>query len=187
MKCFAHTRSGRFELRRPETETEWDCFHSIRERTLWDGLDLHATFGAYNRDHPVHSQDDNTPLVLIRNGIVTGTASLQDMGDHGPSGHKTGPEIEVRGVAIDPACQGQGYGGVMLMLVDRYASIKGYRRAGVWSDADTVLFYARSGYIHRPADMPVRLACPVPGSIPMTKRLDLGVAQNDGSVLIAAA
>jgi N-acetylglutamate synthase-like GNAT family acetyltransferase len=182
MKCFAHTRNGRFELRRPETETERDCFHSIRERTLWNDIGMSAAFGPYNRDYPDQYREDYTELVLVRNGIVTGTVSLQDMGDHG-----MGPEIEVRGVAIDPACQGQGYGGVMLMLVDRYASIKGYRRAGVWSDANAVLFYARSGYIHRPADMPVRMECPVAGSIPMTKRLDLGVAQNDGSVLIAAA
>lgn len=126
--------------------------------------------------------DDYTPLILIRNGIVTGTVGLQDMGDH-----DMGREVEVRGVAIDPACQGQGYGGVMLMLTDRYASIKGYRRAGVWSSANAALFYARSGYIHRPSNMPVRLECPVTGAIPMTKRLDLGIAQNDGSVLIAAA
>ncbi len=182
MKCFAHTRSGRFELRRPESETEWDSYHSIRERTLWGDLNMHQEFGPYDRNHPVQYGADYTALVLIRNGIITGTVGLQDMGEHG-----RGLEVELRAVAIDPACQGQGYGGVMLMLADRYACIKGYRRIGVWSDANAVLFYARSGYIHRPVDMPVRLECPVTGAIPMTKRLDLGVAQNDGSVLIAAA
>ncbi len=182
MKCFAHTNSGRFQLRRPETESEWDRYHCIRERALWAGRNMVETFGTYDRNHPEQYGDDYAAMVLLRNGIIIGTVGLQDTGELG-----RGREIEVRGVAIDPACQRQGYGGIMLMLADRYASIKGYRRAGVWTAPDMVLFYARAGYIHRPPPMPVRLQCPLPGSIPMTKRLDLGVAQNDGSVLIAAA
>jgi len=181
MKCLALTNDGRFELRRPDTETEWDCYHSIRERALWS---LHAVeaFGPYDRDHPVQYGDDYTPMVLLRNGIVIGSIGMQDMGDQ-----EQGSEIEFRGVAIEPACQGQGYGGILLMMAESAANRKGYRRAGVWSDSTVVLFYARNGFTHRPADMPPPLACPISGAIAMTKRLDLGSAQNDGSVLIAAA
>jgi len=181
MKCLALTNDGRFELRRPGTDTEWDCYHSIRERAIWDKDALNA-FGPYDRDHPVQYGDDFSPLVLLRNGIVIGTLGLQDMGDHGQ-----GREVEVRAVAIEPACQGQGYGGIMLMMAESTSHQNGYYRAGVWSDSSAVLFYARNGFTHRPTDMPLRLACPIPGAVPMTKRLDLGIAQNDGSVLIAAA
>ncbi len=181
MKCIALTNDGRFELRRPETDTEWDSYHSIRERSIWS-MEAMKQFGPYDRDYPDQYGDDYTALILLRNGIVIGTLGLQDMEDHG-----RGREVEVRAVAIEPACQGQGYGGIMLMMAERAAHQDGYHRAGVWSGSDVVLFYARNGFTHRPPDMPVRLACPIDGAIPMTKRLDLGIAQNDGSVLIAAA
>lgn len=181
MKCIALTNDGRFELRRPKSQTEWDCYHSIRERALWDD---HAekTFGAYDRDYPVQYGDDYAALVLLRNGIVIGTLGLQDMGSR-----NHGHEVEVRAVAIEPACQGQGYGGIMLMMAESMAARAGYDRAGVWAAAETVLFYARNGFVHRPHDMPIAMEPPLDGCIAMTKRLDLGVAQNDGSVLIAAA
>lgn len=181
MKCIALTNEGRFELRRPETEAEWDCYHSIRERTLWDEESVRQ-FGAYNRDYPDQYGDDYTALVLLRNGIVIGTLGLQDMGSR-----NHGREVEVRAVGIEPACQGQGYGGVMLMMAESMAARAGYDRAGVWADAAVVLFYARNGFVHRSADMPAAMAPLFDGCIAMTKRLDLGVAQNDGSVLIAAA
>lgn len=179
MKCTAISNKGRFELRTPTTEPEWDSYHCIKERGLWDNRVSNA-FGPYDRDHVNHTPE--TSLILLRNGIVIGVMSLQETGEHG-----MGPEIEVRGVAIDPACQGQGYGGIMLMMAESIAAQKGFKRAGVWSSEDATLFYARNGYIYRPENMPPRLECPVPGCIAMTKRLDLGVAQNDGSVLIAAA
>jgi len=182
MKCLATSRDGRFELRPPETEHEWERYHSIRERVLWRGLKSLQEFGPYDRDHPEQYGADYMPLVLIRNGIVTGTLGLQDMGEHG-----RGREVEVRAVAVEPACQGQGYGGIMLMMADCLAGRAGYKRAGVWSNSDAVLYYARNGYTHRSPEHPPRLECPVPGAVPMAKRLDLGMAQNDGSVLIAAA
>ena len=181
MKSLAIANTGRFELRRPQTKTEWDSYHRIRERALWDKA-LQDVFGPYDRHHPVQHGADYTALVMLRNGTVIGTMGLQDTGDHGQ-----GREVEIRGVALDPACQGQGYGGIMLMLGESAAGRAGFRRAGVWSAEDIVLFYARNGYIYRPDDMPTRIECPVPGSLAMTKRLDLGVAQNDGTVLIAAA
>ncbi len=181
MKCLALTNDGRFELRRPDTETEWDCYHSIRERALWS-QDAVKELGTYDRDHPVQYGDDFTPLILLRNGIVIGTLGLQDMG-----ASDRGREVEFRAIAIESACQGQGYGGIMLMMAEAAANREGYHRAGVWSDSTIVLFYARNGFTHRPADMPPPLACPISGAIAMTKRLDLGSAQNDGSVLIAAA
>lgn len=181
MKCIALTNDGRFELRRPEADTEWDCYHSIRERALWSGHAQEA-FGPYDRNHPEQYGEDYTAMVLVRNGIVIGSLGLQDMGSH-----SQGREVEIRGVAIEPACQGQGYGGIMLMMAERASHQEGFQRAGVWSDSATVLFYARNGFIHRPPDMPPRMTCPISGAVPMTKRLDLGIAQNDGSVLIAAA
>ncbi len=181
MRSSAISNKGRFELRRPESDNEWDCYHSIRKRALWD-REVQGEYGTYDPDHPVQYSDEYKALVMLRNGIVIGTMGLQDTGDHG-----LGPEVEVRGVAIDPACQRQGYGGILLMLGESAAKKAGFLRAGVWSGADVVLFYARNGYIFRPANMPSRIDSPIPGNIAMTKRLDLGVAQNDGTVLIAAA
>jgi len=182
MRCIATSREGRFELRRPETEPEWDRYHSIRERAIWEGLDFMQEWLPYDRDHPDQYGGDYMPLILLRNGIVVGTLGLQDMGDHG-----IGREIEVRAVAIEPACQGQGYGLIMMMMAEYLASGTGFKRAGVWAHPQAVLYYARNGYTHRASEHSPRIACPLPGAIPMAKRLDLGIAQNDGSVLIAAA
>jgi GNAT superfamily N-acetyltransferase len=181
MKSMAISNQGRFELRRPDTESEWSSYHCIRRRALWDKA-VQDVYGPYDPDHPAQYDDGYTALVMLRNGIVIGTMGLLNTGDHG-----LGREVEIRGVAIDPACQSQGYGGVMLMMGENAAHREGFKRAGVWSGGDVVLFYARNGYIFRPEDMPVRIEQPIPGGIAMTKRLDLGVAQNDGSVLIAAA
>lgn len=185
MKCIALTNEGRFELRRPQTETEWNCYHSIRERSMWDAETVRQ-LGAYDRNHPVQYGDDYTVLVLLRNGIIIGVMGMQDMGEH-DHGNGRGREVEFRAIGIEPACQGQGYGRVMMMMAESTASHAGYGRAGLWSQPATVPFYARNGFVHRPDDMPARLESPLAGGIAMTKRLDLGVAQNDGSVLIAAA
>lgn len=181
MKCIALTNEGRFELRRPETEAEWDGYHSIRERTIWDDVAAEE-IGPYDPDYPDQYADDYTALILLRNGIVIGTMGLQDMGEH-----EDGREVEVRAVGVDPACQSLGYGRIMLMMAESMAARAGFYRAGVWAYGPAIPFYARSGFTHRPADLPVRMDCPFDDVIPMVKRLDLGVAQNDGSVLIAAA
>ncbi len=181
MKCIAMTNDGRFELRPPETEAEWNAYHSIRERTIWDDVAANE-IGPYDPDYPDQHQPDYTPLVLLRNGIVIGTMGLQDMGEF--DGKR---EVELRAVGIEPACQSQGYGRIMLMMAESMAHHAGYYRAGVWAYSPSVLFYARNGFTHRPADLPVRMECPFSDVIPMTKRLDLGIAQNDGSVLIKAA
>jgi hypothetical protein len=75
----------------------------------------------------------------------------------------------------------------MLMMAEAAANRKGYHWAGVWSGSTAVLILCRNGFTHRPADIPPPLACSISGAIAVTKRLDLGSAQNDGSVLIAAA
>ena len=182
MRSIAYTTEGRFDLHRPKTDTDWNAYHSIRERALWTGAKMASVFGAYNKNHPQQYANDYIPLIIARNDIIIGTIGLQDMGNQ-----SYGREVEMRAVAIEPACQGQGYGGVMMMMAESAAAKAGFARAGVWSGDDVVLFYARHGFIHRPNDLPILLDCPVPGAIPMTKRLDLGIAQNDGSVLIAAA
>jgi GNAT superfamily N-acetyltransferase len=182
MHATAYTDQGRFELRRPENETEWDRYHSIRERALWDGLKL-TELGVppYSRDGANGRADSVHPLVCLRNGIVCATLGLDPVCDS---------VIEVRAVAVEPACQRRGYGSVMLALAERAASKDGFARAIVHGHSQVIPFYARNGYRHETTegiDLSVFPAAPMGGGVWMGKRLDLGVAQNPPSVFIAAA
>lgn len=172
MNCVAIANDGRFELRRPASDTEWECYHSIRERAIWKGLGIDAVDGPYDRDRPV--EPGYTPLVLQRNGITVGTMGVQDMGDG---------VMQHRAIAVDPACQHRGYGSVMLYMAENAGRRDGFRSARVFAHPAALMFYARNGYLH--CDWEVR--CPIPGAVPMAKRLDLGVAQHGGTVFIAAA
>lgn len=178
MHATAYTDQGRFELRPPESETEWERYHSIRERAIWDAYNLSP---AYDREGTDGRAAATFELVCLRNGIVCATLGLDPMGDG---------VIEVRAVAVEPACQRRGYGSVMMALAEKAAAKEGYRRAVVLSHAPAMPFYARCGYRHEQAaavDVSMLPQSPLPDSVWMGKRLDLGVAQIPPSVFIAAA
>ena len=184
MKSTAYTNQGRFELRPPTSDQDWDRYHSIRERALWEGLDLKAMgVPDYSRD------DDSTrcratalhPMVVLRNGIVCGTLGLDPSSDS---------VIEIRAVAVEPACQRRGYGSIMMALAERAAAKEGYQRAIVLAHPLATPFCAHNGYRSETADAVGGLSAdvsPVPNAVWMGKRLDLGIAQNPPTVFIAAA
>jgi len=186
MRSTAYTNQGRFELRSPTSTQEWDRYHSIRERAIWDGLDLKAMgVAAYSRDEDGASNGNRAappfPLVTMRNGIVCGTLGLE------PTSVSV---IEIRAVAVEPACQRRGYGSIMMALAEKAAAKEGYQRAVILAHAHATPFYAANGYRSETADAVGGLstgASPVPHAVWMGKRLDLGVAQNPPTVFIAAA
>jgi len=178
MHATATTETGRFELRRPETASEWAAYHSIRERSFYNGLGMDTILGPYDPDFPDQYGDDYTPLVLVRNGIVVGTVGLQDMGQG---------VIQVRAVGIEPACQHRGYGSVMIAMAEDAARRHGFTNAFVYSHESAVMFYARNAYTHgaaRAMDVP---PCPVPGAVKLAKRLSTGLRRPTDDILIAAA
>ncbi|MEQ8665307.1 MAG: GNAT family N-acetyltransferase [Rhodospirillales bacterium] len=178
MHATATTDDGRFELRPPRTDAEWNAYHSLRERSFWVGLGLDKTVGDYDPAHPDQYQPDYSPLILIRNGIIVGTMGLQDMG---------GGVIQVRAVGVDPACQYRGYGSVMIAMAENWARTHGFDRAWLYSHESAVMFYARNAYTYGAAhgmDIP---ACPIPGGVALAKRLARGMRHPHADMMIAAA
>jgi hypothetical protein len=56
-----------------ETEEEWNVWHSIRERVLWEAR---GEFGVYDRNHPSLSSARHFPLLLVSEGDPVGAISV---------------------------------------------------------------------------------------------------------------
>lgn len=178
MYATATTDSGRFELRRPECESEWSAYHSIRERGFYVPLGLIEMLGPYDPGFADQYRADYTPLVMIRNGIVVATMGFQDMGNG---------IGQFRGVAVEPACQRRGYGSVMMSMGEDWARRHDFNRVWVRAHETAVMFYARCAYTHgaaidlEPGDSPFK------DSVVMAKRLSSGMRHRNQSMMIAAA
>lgn len=178
MHTSATTDSGRFELRRPETESEWAAYHSIRERGFYVPLGLVEMFGPYDPGFPDQFRADYTPLVMIRNGIVVATMGFQDIGDG---------IGQIRAVAVEPACQRRGYGSVMLSMAEDWARRHGFQRIWIRAHETAVMFYARCAYTHGAACDIEAGESPFQDSVVMAKRLSSGMRRSHQTMMIAAA
>ncbi len=171
MRLEAYKTGSKFELRPPERSAEWAGYHSIRQRAIFAE---HLPELDYRTDHPDETAEGNQPLCLYRNGTLVGAIRVDFL---------DGEKAAFRLLAIDPACQRQGYGSVALMLAEQFAKAHGRMRVVLHAHRSVLFFYARNGYLHAEWDEAPLSA----DSATLGKRLNLGVAQHDGSVYIAAA
>ena len=171
MRFEAYTTGSKFELRSPERAAEWAGYHSIRERAIFE---RHLPEMEYRTDHPDEQKTENHPLCLFRNGTLVGVIRVDFLDSE---------KVAFRLLAIDPACQRQGYGSIALTLAEQFAKHHGRLRVVLHAHRSVLFFYARNGYLHAEWDEAPLSA----DSATLGKRLNLGVAQHDGSVFIAAA
>ena len=167
----ADTTGSKCELRQPERAAEWAGYHSISQRAIFD---RHLPELDYRNDHPDESKAENQPLCLFRNGTLVVVIRVDFIDQE---------KAAFRLLAIDPACQRQGYGSIALTLAEQYAKMHGRMRVVLHAHRSVLFFYARNGYLHAEWDEAPLSA----DSATLGKRLNLGVAQHDGSVFIAAA
>jgi GNAT superfamily N-acetyltransferase len=125
---------GRDRLKKLATEADWQAYHGIRRRVLFEAR---GRVGVYREDHPDEHAQGNHPLLFTWDGEPIGTVRV----DYLPDGTAV-----IRMVAIAESHQRQGYGRALLRLTEGFARALGARRTVVNAAPDAAGFYARSGY-----------------------------------------
>lgn len=120
-----------YELTEVIAERDWQEYHSIRRRVLWERRGL-AHYGDNHADeyHPA-----NHPLLLKLNGRAIGTVRLDNFG--------TGA---VRLVAIEPDLRQQGHGRLLSDCVEGYARRLGIQILYVNTAPEAIGYYEKLGW-----------------------------------------
>src|SRR5262245_24466316 len=139
-----------YELRQVTSDEDWDAYHEIRQRVLWDARDR----GSYDRTHPDDRKPGNFPLLLFHLGQPVGVVRVDI----------EAPVAWLRRVAVREPHQRQGHGRTMLTLAADFARERGcwHLRSNV--DAAAVGFYEKLGFV-------VSSAVSTSAAVPMHRRI----------------
>jgi GNAT superfamily N-acetyltransferase len=122
------------ELRLVSSPEDWEAYHAIRERVLWQAR---GRPGGYDRLHPDERKEGNFPhLLLTEAGEPIGTVRIDVIP----------PVAWLRRVAIREDRQRQGYGRKMLELAAEFARSCGCRQLRSNVADDAVGFYRKLGF-----------------------------------------
>lgn len=123
-----------YELRLVETNDDWESWHAIRERVLWEAR---GEFGIYDRAHPSIRAPNHFPFLLLHNHVPVGAIAVE----------VEESDAWLRRVAIVEEKQRRGHGRVMLELAFQEARQRGctFARSNVATDA--VGFYEKLGFV----------------------------------------
>ena len=144
--------AGSAELRSPSGPEEWEAYHALRRRVLFENRGLS---NQYDPNHPDERRPGHYPKVLLVNDRVIGVIRI----DLAP------PRAIFRRVAVDEAMQGLGHGSTMISLAEAFATAHGCREILSSVAPDAVGFYLKCGYLLSPGQsMPT-------AAVSMTKRL----------------
>jgi GNAT superfamily N-acetyltransferase len=123
----------RYELRAPSRIEEWEAYHSIRRKVLFENR---GRIGVYDKNHPDESREGNYPLILFLEEEAIGVIRVDI----------NGKQAIFRRVAVREDLQRAGHGRALLALAESFARTKGCNQ--IWSDVapDAVGFYERCGY-----------------------------------------
>ena len=127
-------KSADYVLRAPTSDAEWADYHRIRRTALFEPYHPEIV---YDENHPDERTAGKHSLVLIKDNNVIGTIRIDDF---------DAERAAFRIIAIDPACQGQGHGTVLLRLAEDFARGLGRHRAVLHGNPPNVDFYLRNGY-----------------------------------------
>jgi|GEM_PF-472928 len=129
---------GYCQLVSPETEDDWEQYHSIRENILFLNR---GRIGVYQNDHPDEFLDNHYPKIYKLDGIVIGVVRVDILEQ----------EAGFRLVAILEECRGKGYGTMMMADAEKFALANS--QSGELSCLslnavkDAVGFYEKLGYV----------------------------------------
>src|SRR6185437_4380974 len=123
------------EFRKPASPEEWQRYHDIRRRNLFDpyfpGI-------VYDPDHPDERREGHHPRVLILDGRVAGTIRIDVL---------DAARVCFRLVAIDERLRGQGLGAELLRRAERFAVASlGRSEAVLFAHRNARGFYLKQGY-----------------------------------------
>ena len=119
-----------YRLSRPASVGDWAAYHAIRRRVAFEA-------GEAIEDDPDEHAPGNFPLLLKLGAMSIGTIRVDSLSDG---------DAALRLVAIDPSCQGEGHGRILLREAEAFAREIGCRRAVVYATPDSAGFYAAAGY-----------------------------------------
>jgi GNAT superfamily N-acetyltransferase len=122
------------ELRTPRSAEEWQAFHAIRRKVLFENRGKAETYIA---DHPDDRKPGNHPLVFLYRGEIIGVLRID------VSGHVA----MLRRVAIRDDLQRLGHGRVLVRLAEEFAKAEGCDEMHSNAAVEAVGFYERCGYV----------------------------------------
>jgi N-acetylglutamate synthase-like GNAT family acetyltransferase len=122
-----------YELIEVTTMSDWQEYHSLRRRVLWELRGLTN----YDETHADEHKAAHHPLLLKLSGRAIGTARLDDFGNG------TGA---VRLVAIEPDLQRQGHGRVLSDYIEDYARSLGINTLYLNAAPEALGYYLKLGW-----------------------------------------
>ncbi len=123
-----------YQLRRPDTASDWDAYHAIRRAVMFEE-------GEFDDNEELGPA--NHPMLLWCEERPVGTILIDNL---------NGEDAAFRLVAIDPCEQGRGHGRAVLREAEAYARAIGCRKAVVYATPEAAGFYAAAGYNEDPFD-----------------------------------
>ena len=124
---------GQHNLRRPQTRDEWDQYHSIRRRVLWERRGL---YGVYDENHPDECTSTHHPFLLMYRDVAVGVIRIDI----------DGKQAVFRRVAVREDVQRSGHGRVLLALAEEFAREKNCDHLYSFVSPDAVEFYEKCGF-----------------------------------------
>ncbi len=121
------------ELKTPSSTAEWEAYHNIRRKVLFENR---GQFGVYDENHPDECHPSNYPLILCQNAEAIGVIRI-DINDR---------QAMFRQVAIREDQQRLGHGRMLLTLAEAFAQRQGCTHVEINVALDAVGFYQRCGY-----------------------------------------
>lgn len=140
------------DLRTPRTPEEWDQYHAIRRRVLWESR---GYYGVYDANRPDEYKSGHHPFLLMHRGVPVGVVRIDI----------DGRQAILRRVAIREDMQRAGHGRVLLGLAEKFASENGCELLYSFVSPDAVGFYEKCGFQRDAAN------AAGPSNVPMEKRV----------------
>ena len=123
-----------YELDSPQSLEQWQQYHDIRRRVLWEAR---GRFGVYDETHPDEHKPGNFPMLFRYRSNAIGVIRI---------------DIEeklaiFRQVAIREDWQRHGHGTQLMRLAERFAQGHGCTHLYSYVDPDAASFYERCGFL----------------------------------------
>ena len=137
------------ELRSPRHALDWEAYHRIRRRILFE---LRGRGEEYDPNHPDEHLPGHHPKILFEDQVAIAVIRI----DLEP------PDAIFRRVAVREEYQRRGYGTTLLKLAEEFARAHASSSIISFVDAEAVAFYRKCGFVA--AELPAS-----PGTLPMRK------------------
>lgn len=121
-----------FELKKVNSKLEWQAYHSIRRKELFDNSKH------YDENHPDEFKAENEPMLLFVKGEAVATVRLDKVGNGA---------VIIRLVAVRNDLQGKGVGKELMRLIIEYVKNAGLHKILVNARVTAVGYYEKFNFV----------------------------------------